>query len=172
MTNDTEISSRVRRRELLSPFNFAAYYLPHVLAVDRILYLDTDTVVRTDVTVLDEVDFGGHAAAAVEDCSQMLIKYVNFDILGRYLRKPQPKHRKHVSLIARNNTCVFNRGVVLFDAAKWRTLGLTVTISVLNNPDFELVSEPIVFVSMNFENGAVISTGFMEVPRGSVRSSI
>ena len=39
--------------------------------------------------------------------------------------------------------------------------------------DFDLGSEPIVFVSMTFySKRAVISTVFMEVPRGSMRSSL
>ena len=41
-------STRVKRKELLSPFNFAAFYLPYVLRESkRVLYLDSDTVVRT-----------------------------------------------------------------------------------------------------------------------------
>ena len=39
--------ARVRRRELLSPFNFAAFYLPYVLLESRrVLYLDTDAIVE------------------------------------------------------------------------------------------------------------------------------
>ena len=40
-------SSHVKRKELLSPFNFAAFYLPYVLLESRrVLYLDTDAIVE------------------------------------------------------------------------------------------------------------------------------
>ena len=133
----SEAAFRVRRRELLSPFNFAAFYLPHVLDARRVLYLDTDTVVRADVArPLAEMDLGGRAVAAVEDCSQRLAKYVNFALLERTLA------RRDIGALGRsrfagptaavtNDTCVFNRGVVLFDPARWRALRLTETIEAL-----------------------------------------
>ena len=53
------------RKELLSPFNFAAFYLPYVLReASRVLYLDTDAVVEADVTMLRRLDMGGAPAAA------------------------------------------------------------------------------------------------------------
>ena len=76
-------STRVKRKELLSPFNFAAFYLPYVLASTsetRVLYLDTDVVVTGDVGELADVDMGGFPAGAVEDCSQQLAKYINMDL--------------------------------------------------------------------------------------------
>ena len=52
-------TQRVRRKELLSPFNFAAFYLPYVLReASRVLYLDTDAVVEADVTMLRSLDMG------------------------------------------------------------------------------------------------------------------
>merc|ERR1719271_434218 len=86
--SDRTTVSRVRRRELLSPFNFAAFYLPHVLDARRILYLDTDTLVKADVLRgLADLDMGRHAVAAVEDCSQRLLKYINFQLLERTLER-------------------------------------------------------------------------------------
>jgi len=120
-------SSRVKRKELLSPFNFAAFYLPHALdRADKILYLDTDVVVRGDVGELAAIDMEGFAAAAVEDCSQQVAKYVNLELLadvdawglGDRVRE-------------NGGACVFNRGVVLFDPARWRDLRLTETIEEL-----------------------------------------
>lgn len=70
----------IRRKELLSPFNFAAFYLPYVLReASRVLYLDTDAVVEADVTMLRTLDMGGAPAAAVEDCTQKVHKYVNYE---------------------------------------------------------------------------------------------
>ena len=43
-------STRVKRRELLTSFNFAAFYLPYILSgARRVLYLDSDVIVRGDV---------------------------------------------------------------------------------------------------------------------------
>ena len=124
-------AARVRRRELLSPFNFAAFYLPHVLEAKRILYLDTDVLVQRDVVqALEHYELGGKAVAAVEDCSQKFEKYVNFQLLNRLLK------RKAMGGLSRNydfnaSTCVFNRGVVLIDPERWRALGLTLAIESL-----------------------------------------
>lgn len=132
-------AEKVRRRELLSPFNFAAFYLPYVVDTEHIIYLDTDTVIRSDIAKQASAIFasmGGKAVAAVEDCSQRLAKYVNFVLLARFL-----KHKKIAGLshdrffgatpIVDQDACVFNRGVVLFDTARWKELRLTSTIEEL-----------------------------------------
>ena len=135
--SDRTTVSRVRRRELLSPFNFAAFYLPHVLDARRILYLDTDTLVKADVLRgLADLDMGRHAVAAVEDCSQRLLKYINFQLLERTLERHDIGELSRARFFGagarvHNGTCVFNRGVVLFDPRRWRELGLTRTIEEL-----------------------------------------
>lgn len=127
-------STRVKRKELLSPFNFAAFYLPYVLRESkRVLYLDSDTVVRGDVGDLRGLDMQGLAAAAVEDCSQFIAKYIDYDMLRSYDRTTQQSGwtRWGISDDLSNSTCVFNRGVVLFDCERWRELRLTETIEDL-----------------------------------------
>ncbi|KAJ8610613.1 hypothetical protein CTAYLR_007166 [Chrysophaeum taylorii] len=126
----------VRRRELLSVFNFAAFYLPHALSAARILYLDTDAIARGDIGRRAAAVFAGskRPAAAVEDCSQRLGKYVNFGLLDRALRSDLPALRERFFGFQRKvteDTCVFNRGVVLFDSERWRALRLTTTIEKL-----------------------------------------
>jgi lipopolysaccharide biosynthesis glycosyltransferase len=60
-------SSRVKRKELLSPFNFAAFYLPYVLRESkRVLYLDTDIIVEGDVSELDDLDMHGESLHILE----------------------------------------------------------------------------------------------------------
>lgn len=130
-------STRVKRKELLSPFNFAAFYLPYVLHDSpraRVLYLDTDTVVKGDVGELDNLDMRGAPAAAVEDCTQKIFKYINFEMLQKYDQRAVEKQawkRWGLADSLSNETCVFNRGVVLFDCARWRELRLTETIEDL-----------------------------------------
>ena len=161
--NPNATALRVRRPELLSPFNFAAFYLPHcMLLAEEILYLDTDVVVRSDVVSQAlMLKPKNKPIAAVEDCSQRLGKYVNFQLLRKLLLKdptyrggqttPQPfsKQKLRVNMgierfglftdeetttenpIVDEETCVFNRGVVLFETKRWRDLGLSATIEAL-----------------------------------------
>lgn len=133
-------TSKVRRRELLSLFNFAAFYLPHALSADRLVYLDTDTLVvrkewvRHASTVFKTMG-KGRPVAAVEDCSQKLGKYVNFVFLRKLLSgKTGPLAFDRFfgpDRVVDEETCVFNRGVVLFDAKRWRELRLTAVIEEL-----------------------------------------
>ena len=122
---------------MLSPFNFAAFYLPYVLReASRVLYLDTDAVVEADVTMLRTLDMGGApAAAAVEDCTQK-VHNVNYELLEEkdHHKLGGEKHWSRFGLsdaAYSNETCVFNRGVVLFDSTRWRELRLTETIEDL-----------------------------------------
>ena len=131
-------SSRVKRKELLSPFNFAAFYLPHVLShATRILYLDTDVIVRGDVDELTTLPLEGKPAAAVEDCSQVLRKYIDFPLAEAYRQATERRIRDKATdepsprATPLNETCVFNRGVVLFDAQVWRTQRLAERIERL-----------------------------------------
>lgn len=121
-------STRIKRKELLSPFNFAAFYLPYVLSTTsdaRVLYLDTDVVVTGDVGELAAMDMRGFPAGAVEDCSQQVTKYVNMDLFLAANDETWKLSKPDAS------TCVFNRGVVLFDSKRWRDLHLTETIEEL-----------------------------------------
>lgn len=122
-----ENSTHIKRKELLSPFNFAAFYLPHVLwHTKRVIYLDTDIVVTGDVQDLASIDLNGRAVAAVRDCSQKISKYVDVELLLEVKAHKALWHR-----VARGDGCVFNRGVVVFDTHKWRALQLTETIEEL-----------------------------------------
>eukprot|EP00633_Aureoumbra_lagunensis_P005621 CAMPEP_0197316682 /NCGR_PEP_ID=MMETSP0891-20130614/43700_1 /TAXON_ID=44058 ORGANISM="Aureoumbra lagunensis, Strain CCMP1510" /NCGR_SAMPLE_ID=MMETSP0891 /ASSEMBLY_ACC=CAM_ASM_000534 /LENGTH=498 /DNA_ID=CAMNT_0042806279 /DNA_START=1 /DNA_END=1494 /DNA_ORIENTATION=+ len=79
-------STRVKRKELLSSFNFAAFYMPHFLKNERILYLDSDVIVRADVGELADMTMNDMPAAAVEDCTQRISKYIDFGLAGAYRR--------------------------------------------------------------------------------------
>mmetsp|Transcript_4674 Transcript_4674/g.16693 ORF Transcript_4674/g.16693 Transcript_4674/m.16693 type:complete len:547 (+) Transcript_4674:109-1749(+) len=136
-------STRVKRKELLSSFNFAAFYLPHILAAKRVLYLDSDVVVRGDVGELAHLHLRGRAAAAVEDCTQRLTRYVDFPLAETYRQAasrrvaaqagdcaaavadaaaesaPPPHCEPAPRALPPNNTCVFNRGVLLLNRHVW-----------------------------------------------------
>mmetsp|Transcript_27330 Transcript_27330/g.85002 ORF Transcript_27330/g.85002 Transcript_27330/m.85002 type:complete len:327 (-) Transcript_27330:120-1100(-) len=97
-------STRVKRKELLSAFNFAAFYLPHVLPARRILYLDTDVIVRGDVHELAKMALDGAPAAAVEDCSQHLNKYIDFPLADAYRAAAARRVRGRTFLAARGES--------------------------------------------------------------------
>lgn len=74
-------------------------YLPE--AVRRIIYLDSDLIVRDDLGQLWDTDLQGHPLAAVEDLSRSACETIG---------------------IARN--AYFNSGVLLLDLNQWRAEGI------------------------------------------------
>lgn len=76
------------RRELFDELNFAAFYLHELFPnTDRVLYLDTDTVVQTDLAcelATGRLDLKGRPAAGAKDCSQNIGKYVNFEKMKKH----------------------------------------------------------------------------------------
>ena len=133
-------STRVKRKELLSSYNFAAFYLPHVLQARRVLYMDTDVIVRGDVHELAQMNLDAKPAAAVEDCTQVLRKYIDFPLAEAYRAAayrrvqavtgdcaigrgdgPRPATCEPLPRsMPANDTCVFNRGVLLLNGEIWR----------------------------------------------------
>lgn len=89
-------SSRVKRKELLSTFNFAAFYLPHISKASRILYLDSDVIVRSDVAQLAQLHMQGRPVAAVEDCTQHIGRYIDFDLAEAYRRAAHVRVENHL----------------------------------------------------------------------------
>ena len=136
-------STRVKRKELLSNFNFAAFYLPHILRNPRILYLDSDVIVRSDVGELATMPMNDMPAAAVEDCTQRVSKYIDFPLAAAYRRAARVRvenlwrdgcnirdgdNTSHHGLpqcepvprpLPPNTTCVFNRGVLVLNRDVW-----------------------------------------------------
>ncbi len=72
---------KVSRPELLSPYNFAAFYAAALLppSTARAIYLDPDVVVASDLIELMQLPLGEQPLAAVEDCTQ--------NRLGSYVSK-------------------------------------------------------------------------------------
>lgn len=111
-----------REQELWNPFNFVPFFLPEFLesvddSVDggirgdkfelkRIVYLDTDVAVVSDICDLYRIDLRGHPVAAGEDCNW---RYT--EILGRHL----------VQRLGRNEeSCDVRRGAMVIDVAQWK----------------------------------------------------
>eukprot|EP00913_Durusdinium_trenchii_P008721 g8192.t1 len=117
-------------KELFDALNFAAFYLHEALPDapgGRVLYLDTDVVVTSDLAELASFNLHGFAAGAAEDCSQRMGKYLDFDRMrSKALQSELPK-----GLQARKKGCVINRGVVLLDLAVWKSQNITGIIEEL-----------------------------------------
>mmetsp|Transcript_8944 Transcript_8944/g.31732 ORF Transcript_8944/g.31732 Transcript_8944/m.31732 type:complete len:401 (-) Transcript_8944:2242-3444(-) len=106
-----------RRKELCTKENFASFLAPQMLDVDRILYLDVDTVVVGDLSKLLNFDLGQAPVAGVEDCSQKMVRYFRDkqEVIGRYPSVPETFF----------DACVINRGVVLINARAWKEFRMT-----------------------------------------------
>ncbi len=74
--------------------------------VERILYLDCDTLVMNSLRPLYDVDLQGKVAAVVHNCG------------------PDPEIGAHLVDLGVDREDYFNAGVMLIDLAKWRRLGL------------------------------------------------
>lgn len=68
-------------------------------SIDRILYLDCDTIIRRPLTELWNIDLGGHTIAALDDAFSV-------------------QYRKNADL--QPDDIMFNSGVMLIDLKKWR----------------------------------------------------
>lgn len=99
--------SLVSARWPLSAFTrlFSGVILPG--DVDRILYLDCDTIISGDISELENVKFNGNIAMGVKDC-----------ISGTY--------KKNVGL--NSNSPYINAGVILFDMDALRKVNINVEI--------------------------------------------
>lgn len=75
--------------------------------VERILYLDCDTIITGDISELENVDFNGNIAMGVKDC-----------ISGRY--------KKNIGLDC--NSLYINAGVILFDMDALRKVNINAEI--------------------------------------------
>mmetsp|Transcript_27377 Transcript_27377/g.61583 ORF Transcript_27377/g.61583 Transcript_27377/m.61583 type:complete len:613 (+) Transcript_27377:59-1897(+) len=116
-------SSRARR-SLASPFNFAPFYLQEFLGgrssgrrlnAQRLIYLDTDTVIQGDIAEFRDMDLQGHSCAAVKYCLQHFEDYISFEQL-RELGLDQMYNPK---------SCIANRGILVIDVAKWNAQNIT-----------------------------------------------
>jgi lipopolysaccharide biosynthesis glycosyltransferase len=105
--------------------NKTAYYrisIPEVITdsnVERVIYIDCDTLVLTDVSELQEMDLGGKMLAAVEDAGQLQrLEKMNITNEGRY----------------------FNSGLMVIDMENWRKHSISDKvlrfIDENNDPDY------------------------------------
>ncbi|PRY52362.1 lipopolysaccharide biosynthesis glycosyltransferase [Arcticibacter pallidicorallinus] len=97
------------------PLNvYIRLFIPHFVpeSLERVLYLDVDMIVETDIAKLWEVDMQGKVIAGVVDRSETVSSkwggITNYEELGL---RPETKY--------------FNSGLLLIDPIKWREEDLT-----------------------------------------------
>lgn len=118
------------RKELVSPYNFLPFYLPATYSdIERIIYLDSDIVVKGNLEELNAVDLEGHSVAAIEDCSQRFQVYFDFaqlDVIQKRKGHNRPKWLPDKPF--NRSACVFNRGVLVIDNKRWQEENITKAI--------------------------------------------
>ena len=104
---------------------YSATLLPK--SIDRILYLDSDTIVRGDISELESIDFGGNIVLGVKDCiSGLYKKNIGLD-----------KHSPYI-----------NSGVIIFDINELRKIDINHEITnyidkhkkLINYPDQDIIN--------------------------------
>ena len=108
--------------------NLVSYYrilIPRLLPVDvrRVIYLDADLLVCTDLSRLWDHDLAGQMCLAAQDCaapyldsSQVL---ANYQLCGPHLGSAQPVPN-FGELKLKPDAAYFNAGVLLIDLDAWR----------------------------------------------------
>jgi lipopolysaccharide biosynthesis glycosyltransferase len=108
------LEAAARKATNLAPLaSYARLLLPELLADrDRVTYLDSDTIVRTDIGALHDLDMDGHACLGVPD------------IQGEG-RMGKVTHLDWQSEDVDPDAPYVNTGVLLIDLHAWRSLDVT-----------------------------------------------
>lgn len=116
------------RRDLGSVFNFAPFFLPDFLLgralqrdMNRLILLDTDTVMLGDVGDLHDLQLRGKALGAVRSCRQRIDYFIDFVFLRPLLMPGDLK--------VRPTDCVVSRAVMVMDVPRWRAQNISGKIS-------------------------------------------
>ena len=104
-TFDCSTISDFRIDDHITLDSYVRLFLPEILGpgVERLLYLDCDLLVCSDIAELWSTDLGDHILAAVPDAFSV----------------------DHVALGFEEQETYFNAGVLLIDLCRWRRSGLT-----------------------------------------------
>ncbi|XP_066394519.1 probable galacturonosyltransferase 4 [Miscanthus floridulus] len=107
---------KFRNPKYLSILNHLRFYLPEIFPkLNKVLFLDDDTVVQRDLSALWLVDLKGKVNGAVETCRQAFHRF------DKYLNFSNP-------LIAKNfdpHACGWAYGMNMFDLSEWRKQNIT-----------------------------------------------
>ncbi|XP_062194721.1 probable galacturonosyltransferase 4 [Phragmites australis] len=107
---------KFRNPKYLSILNHLRFYLPEIFPkLNKVLFLDDDTVVQRDLSALWLIDLKGKVNGAVETCRE------TFHRFDKYLNFSNP-------LIDKNfdpHACGWAYGMNMFDLSEWRKQNIT-----------------------------------------------
>ncbi|OUJ12275.1 DUF4422 domain-containing protein [Acetobacter okinawensis] len=93
-------------------------YIPEVFSnFDRVIYIDSDTLVRKDIADILDIDLNGNSIAAVRDCAMQ-------GFIKNKIRSSQETHSLEADVYLKiylgiqNNNDYFQAGVLIFDIKK------------------------------------------------------
>lgn len=113
---DASSNLKYRNPKYLSMLNHLRFYLPEVYPkLDKILFLDDDIVVQTDLTPLWSIDLHGNVNGAVETCGE------TFHRFDKYLNFSNPL----ISANFDSNACGWAYGMNIFDLQEWKKQDVT-----------------------------------------------
>jgi GDP-mannose transporter len=122
---------KVKHPSLKSRYNFASFYAAEMLPANtaRVIYLDTDVVVLSDLLELMQLPLGEKALAITYDCAQKFLRtYLAPGPLDPLLARHIPDS---AAAALGPQTCTGNRGLVVMDIAAWQRANITATIEAL-----------------------------------------
>jgi GDP-mannose transporter len=122
---------KVKHPSLKSRYNFASFYAAEMLPPNtaRVIYLDTDVVVQSDLLELMQLPLGGKAMAITYDCAQKFLRtYLAPGPLDPLLARHIPDS---TAAALGPQTCTGNRGLVVMDVTAWQRANITSTIEAL-----------------------------------------
>lgn len=109
-------NAKFRNPKYLSILNHLRFYLPEIFPkLNKVLFLDDDTVVQQDLSALWSIDLKGKVNGAVETCGE------TFHRFDKYLNFSNP-------IIANNfhpRACGWAYGMNMFDLSEWRKQNIT-----------------------------------------------
>ena len=121
---DQDLSS-LHQTDQYSDAMYYRFLLPDIVDSDRIIYLDSDTMVRRSLLDLYRVDLGVHPLAAMQDYSltyHMRDHGIPINYKGRKISVNE--YYAEILDFPLTTTRYFNSGVLVMDLARWRELGI------------------------------------------------
>lgn len=85
-------------------------YIPEILGVDKVIFIDSDTITLTCISKLWNIDLEGHPMGAVQHCQAR-----TFGLVKMYWEDMDISPFKDIP----DDTKYFNCGVMVFDCKKW-----------------------------------------------------
>ena len=93
------------------PISHQRALIPEIINTDRVLFLDSDTIINTNISKLWDICLEGNTIGAVQH--QLLPHFST--MIDRYGLSSIPQFSNNI------NTPYFNSGVMLIDCNKWRS---------------------------------------------------